>query len=460
MKKIRNIKILIPAIGVLLTLLFILCLSLPAMADDEVVVVGGTEVQGDEENSVLLGSSVNTYDEENANTLTTNLTAMFLKNSAYASITDDTFFAALGVRTMGEGENLDVDAIKANLEEARSSEDGILEGVLAKYILALTAAGIDCSVYGNGELSLTGELEAKLSEEEIDVDIYSAVVILPVFQIYGDENDFSADLIKLILATQDENGLFTGLWGNDTQITAQAVLALTAWRGDNEAVSTAVNKALTAIATMQNEDGGFAYGSYSSKSDVETTGNVVAALIACGKAVTTDYQTMDGSDPIGYLIAAAGMTLDGYPDEYAPDMAMADALAGLSAFANGIGTNIYDIDLPDNDGADGSVVPVVDGSEPATPIENNSESASQSEANSESPTSTSTETTTVAATTASTGTSASTATQAATTNRTSTATTSDTVKTGDRSNASLYIIMALVAAGIGGFVIRKLVHRR
>ena len=75
-------------------------------------------------------------------------------------------------------------------------------------------------------------------------------------------------------------------------------------------------------------------------------------------------------------------------------------------------------------------------------------------------TETTTETTTAAATTASTGTSASTATQEATTNRTSTATTSDTVKTGDRSNVSLYIIMELVAAGIGGFVIRKLVRHR
>ena len=73
---------------------------------------------------------------------------------------------------------------------------------------------------------------------------------------------------------------------------------------------------------------------------------------------------------------------------------------------------------------------------------------------------TTTETTTAAATTASTATSASTATQAATTNRTSTNTTSNTVKTGDRSNVSLYIIMALVATGIGGFVVRKLVRRR
>ena len=443
MKKNRNLNKRIPAIGVLLTLLFTLCLSVPAAADDAAAVIGGAEMQDDEsDNGVLLASSVNTYDKENTNTLTTNLTAKFLKNSAYASITDDTFFAALAVSTMGEGENLDVDAIKANLNEARSSDDGIPEGVLAKYILALTAAGIDCSVYGNGELSLTGELEAKLSEEEIDIDIYSAVVTLPVFQIYGDKNDFSADLIKLILATQDENGLFTGLWGNDTQTTAQAILALTAWRGDNEAVSIAVDKALTAIATMQNEDGGFAYGSYSSDSSVETTGNVVAALIACGKAVTTDYQTTDGSDPIGYLVGAADITLDGYSDEYAPDMAMASALVGLSAFANGMGTNIYDIDLPDNDGVDGSGTSVVDGSKSANSTENNSESS----------TSTSAETTTEAITT-------STSTSAATAGKTTTSAKANSGKTGDRSNMSLYIIMALVAACVSGAVITKRVHQ-
>lgn len=121
---------------------------------------------------------------------------------------------------LGKGASIDAAAILANLNK----DDLMTAGRMGKCIMALTAAGIDCTkVHDNGTVrNLVAEKEALEKPESMSV--YDTVCILPVYQYgsykQGDSAMAPSALIDLILANVDDEGLF-GSAQPDEQVAQQ-----------------------------------------------------------------------------------------------------------------------------------------------------------------------------------------------------------------------------------------------
>lgn len=240
----------------------------------------------------------NKYDAAKAETLIANLSARFAINGKDHAIDNNTFYAAIALNSLGKGASTDAAAILANLNK----DDLMTAGRMGKYIMALTAAGIDCTkVNDNGTVrNLVTEMEALEKPESMSV--YDAVCILPVYQYgsykQGDSAMAPSALIDLILANADDKGLFGSLtYGCDTQTTAQAILALLPYQSFHSGAAAAIKKAESALLSMENEDGSFAYSAQYREANLDATANVVAALEA-----------------LGYLTSVADKDLTGYLD--------------------------------------------------------------------------------------------------------------------------------------------------
>ena len=162
----------------------------------------------------------NKYDAAKAETLIANLSARFAINGKDHAIDNNTFYAAIALNSLGKGASIDAAAILANLNK----DDLMTAGRMGKYIMALTAAGIDCTkVNDNGTArNLVAEMEALEKPESMSV--YDAVCILPVYQYgsykQGDSAMAPSALIDLILANVDDKGLF-GSAQPDEQVAQQ-----------------------------------------------------------------------------------------------------------------------------------------------------------------------------------------------------------------------------------------------
>ena len=240
----------------------------------------------------------NKYDAAKAETLIANLSARFAINGKDHAIDNNTFYAAIALNSLGKGASTDAAAILANLNK----DDLMTAGRMGKYIMALTAAGIDCTkVNDNGTVrNLVTEMEALEKPESMSV--YDAVCILPVYQYgsykQGDSAMAPSALIDLILANADDKGLFGSLtYGCDTQTTAQAILALLPYQSFHSGAAAAIKKAESALLSMENEDGSFAYSAQYREANLDATANIVAALEA-----------------LGYLTSVADKDLTGYLD--------------------------------------------------------------------------------------------------------------------------------------------------
>ena len=280
-------------------------------------------------------AAINKYDAAKAETLIANLSARFLSNGKDHAIGNNTFYAAIALNSLGKGAFIDADAILANLNK----DDAMTAGRMGKYIMALTAAGIDCTkVNDNGTMrNLVAEME--VLEKTESMSVYDAVCILPVYQYgsykQGDSAMAPSALIDLILANADDKGLFGSLaYGCDTQTTAQAILALLPYQSVRSDVEAAIKKAESALLSMENEDGSFAYSAQYSGANLDATANVIAALEALGYNCASDSRltTSNGSTPLGYLTSVADENLAGYLDASNYDESATSAVV-LMAFA-------------------------------------------------------------------------------------------------------------------------------
>lgn len=218
------------------------------------------------------------------------------------------------MNSLGKGASIDAAAILANLNK----DDLMTAGRMGKCIMALTAAGIDCTkVHDNGTVrNLVAEKEALEKPESMSV--YDTVCILPVYQYgsykQGDSAMAPSALIDLILANVDDEGLFGSLtYGCDTQTTAQAILALLPYQSIRSDVEATIKKAESALLSMENEDGSFAYSAQYREANLDATANAVAALEAIGYNCASDSRltTSNGSTPLGYLTFVADKDLAG-----------------------------------------------------------------------------------------------------------------------------------------------------
>ena len=281
-------------------------------------------------------AAINIYDVAKAQSLITNLSARFSKGGADAAIDNSTFYAAVALNSLDKGASIDADAILANLNK----DDQMTAGRMGKYIMALTAAGVDCTkVDDNGTTrNLVAEMETL--EKPESTSVYDAVCILPVYQ-YGSYTQGSSAmapsaLIDLILASVDDDGLFgVAAYGCDTQTTAQAILALLPYQSVRSDVAAAIKKAESALLSLENADGSFAYSAQYGGANLDATANVIAALEALGYNCASDSRltTSNGSTPLGYLTSVADETLDGYlgATDYNESAASATALLAFAA---------------------------------------------------------------------------------------------------------------------------------
>lgn len=277
----------------------------------------------------------NKYDAAKAETLIANLSARFAINGKDHAIDNNTFYAAIALNSLGKGASIDAAAILANLNK----DDLMTAGRMGKYIMALIAAGIDCTkVNDNGTVrNLVAEMEALEKPESMSV--YDAVCILPVYQYgsckQGDSAMAPSALIDLILANADDKGLFGFLtYGCDMQTTAQAILALLPYQSFHSGAAAAIKKAESALLSMENEDGSFAYSAQYREANLDATANVVATLEAIGYNCASDSRltTSNGSMSLGYLTSVAEKDLTGYLDASSYNESAASAVV-LMAFA-------------------------------------------------------------------------------------------------------------------------------
>ncbi|WP_418866814.1 hypothetical protein [Senegalimassilia anaerobia] len=275
------------------------------------------------------------HDAAKAETLIANLSARFAINGKDHAIDNNTFYAAIALNSLGKGASIDAAAILANLNK----DDLMTAGRMGKYIMALTAAGIDCTkVNDNGTVrNLVAEMEALEKPESMSV--YDAVCILPVYQYgsykQGDSAMAPSALIDLILANVDDEGLFGSLtYGCDTQTIAQAILALLPYQSFHSGAAAVIKKAESALLSMENEDGSFAYSAQYREANLDATANVVAVLEALGYNCASDSRltTSNGSTPLGYLTSVADKDLTGYLDASSYNESATSAVV-LMAFA-------------------------------------------------------------------------------------------------------------------------------
>lgn len=297
----------------------------------------------------------NAYDAAKADALLGNLAARYAKGGADAAMDNGTMAAAIALNALGEGGSIDAAALAAGIAGYEAQYGApMAAGTLAKYVMALTAAGVDCRAaeVGGATIDLVAEMASRAASSEIDA--YAAVWILPVCDRYGvDGADLAGkDLTGAILAGQDGEGLIgSPVYGGDSQTTAQAILALLPHRDADARVPAALSAAEKALLARQNADGGFAYTAVGEPSNLDASANVAAALVALGYDVAQGdaLTTENGSTPVGYLLSLADDDLSGYrgASSYNEAMTSSTVLLGLAASKgfqqNGGAFDVYDL---------------------------------------------------------------------------------------------------------------------
>ncbi|MCD8199959.1 MAG: hypothetical protein LUD25_03225, partial [Coriobacteriaceae bacterium] len=285
------------------------------------------------------------YDEATARTLCANLAARFGAGGADGSITNDTFYAALALDELGFGSDVDADAILANMDGFEQTNGYALgAGTLAKYILALDAAGCDVTALPDQGTTrdLVAEMEALITTEGMP-DVYSLVYILPVYSVAAGSDEMRDAVLEALLGYQitDTESSYYGLfgevfsegtdyeyWDYTVQTTAQAVLALAPFNDEfyedgNEHSSdlrNAITSAYSAVGKAQTDDGGFYYSpDYGTDaSDFDTSANALAAVVAYD-ALEHVVRTGGGSGStdrvspaVSYILGCADTDLAGF----------------------------------------------------------------------------------------------------------------------------------------------------
>lgn len=248
------------------------------------------------------------------------LTARFSADGDNGKLSAATVDAAIALNALDKGADIDADGLIKNLLKDEKSDGGLTLGRYGRYIMALTAAGIDCTkaeVDGKTR-NLVVEME-KLSEKT-DPTLDEVVYMLPVYgnDEYRNISGLTPDgLIDLLLAAQDDAGFFWPSEKAETYsipLTSQALLALLPYAEDDDDVAAAVVSASEALYDAQLIDGSWPADGLKLEGDVPATAYTTAALVALGADPAKDLKTSNDSTPLGYLTAHADKSLDGYTD--------------------------------------------------------------------------------------------------------------------------------------------------
>ena len=235
----------------------------------------------------------------------------------------------------------------------------------SRLILALTAMGKDVTNVGGHNLLKGLDNMAFIKKQGINGPIWALIALDS--HNYPTSGDVTRDkLVQTILDAALPGGGWT-LSGDaaDPDMTAMAIQSLAPYYKTNQAVKAAVDKALTVLSGLQQNDGGFAsWGTTNS----ESCAQVIVALTALGIDPAGDSRFVkNGLSPLdalcSFAVEGGGFkhTADGERNGMATEQGYY-ALAAYQRFANGQ-TGLYDMsDVTIQ--ANGSVKP---GAEPTTP---------------------------------------------------------------------------------------------
>lgn len=172
----------------------------------------------------------------------------------------------------------------SKLDEARSTEN-------SKMILALTAIGKDVTNVGGYNLLEPLADFNFIIKQGINGPVWALIALdsnyyeIPVDNTVSEQTTREL-LIDTILSLQLEEGGWT-IFGNtsDPDMTGMAIQSLAKYYGSNEAVTNAVDKAVSKMSEMQSDNGGFK--SWSSE-NLESCAQIAVALTSIGINPATD----------------------------------------------------------------------------------------------------------------------------------------------------------------------------
>ncbi|WP_172135126.1 hypothetical protein [Adlercreutzia sp. ZJ473] len=246
---------------------------------------------------------------------------------------------ALSIAAAGQASTANKDAVIAEAQASYDKPDGYN---LQRSILALTALGVDATKVPAAKGTI--DLVAKLADAASAVDSYptSAAFTLMAYAAGPYEVPASAvnsaqALLDELAASQEAGGGFASSWGVDT--TAMVVPALAAYQG-NPLASDMLSRALGAMRSLQQDDGGFG--------NVNSTAVAAIALCAAGVDPAGEaWATATGNTPLKALLASANEDLTGFviPQGYSQELADQQGFMALVAYQGlkntGAAYNVY-----------------------------------------------------------------------------------------------------------------------
>lgn len=183
--------------------------------------------------------------------------------------------------------------------------------VFQRSIIGLSAAGADATALPNGDS--TYDAVSKMAT----VTAGSPINLLAFTLLAYESGDYDvpagaslpqAALVRAILDAQLPDGGFSfGGSTADADMTAMVIAALATQADDNAEAKNAMNRALTALKGLQNDDGGFGASGKGTIADTNanSTAMAVIALAACGIDPDAEWATESGATPLSALLTQA-----------------------------------------------------------------------------------------------------------------------------------------------------------
>ena len=198
---------------------------------------------------------------------------------------------------------------------------------LAKSIIALTAMGYDATkITTDSGVALDGvaKLAAMVNDEKnTDVtNIYTLPYVMIALQQFGDTYKAGLDRLTTSALAHKDSWMDTK-WGTDSM--TPIMLALAPYVETNPNVKDAMDKAVTAMAAYQKENGSVGNGA--------STGLAIAAVSALGMDPAAFVNATSGKSLVDGLLANALASEDGF-DSNAHSFGTEQGFRGLIALAN------------------------------------------------------------------------------------------------------------------------------
>ena len=279
----------------------------------------------------IAASYENTYDN----------TKIVIDMAAYAAYKPDTKH-----KTTAEAKQNYINFVLTEVTKASAGEQ-----IFALGAIGLQAIGVDPRTVYPVNSNTAVDLIAKLNGVTHSADAWTAPYSIAAYNQgnYGTD-DIEKDLIAQVLKTQDkENGSWSA-YGDRIQATANVITGLSFYYNTDEAVKSAVDKAVAYLSAQQKADGTF--DAYGSGSDADTCANVVMALAAVGINPDTDKRfTKNEKSALDGLLSFAlkdekgfcfGYTNNTVRSDYATEEGFRALIAASQVMNTGKAYNIYD----------------------------------------------------------------------------------------------------------------------